>query len=235
MVRTTHLQDQTQKFASYPSLDFQNKIYQQKAFGWIQQLEGVDRILELGCADGSFLAHLQKTLAASTSVGLDLSPQSIKIAQARGIKAQVHNFENKLPFPDQTFDLCVTLEVIEHLYDTDFFLTEIYRVLKPRGHLVLSTPNLASLPNRFKLLLGKYPKYLEYSRQGAGHIHLYTLPILQAQLVQHRFKLTQAAAPNITCPFITQPWFPLPIRNLAIKLGDFLPTLGSHLLIKAEK
>lgn len=145
------------------------------------------------------------------------------------------NLEKPFKVKSNFFDLCIALEIIEHLFDTDFFLQEIHRVLRPGGFLILSTPNLASLPNRFKLLLGKYPKYLEYSRQGAGHIHLYTLPVLKSQLLNTKYLKLNSTSPNFFCPFITRSWFPKPLKELFMFLGDIFPTLGSHLIIVARK
>jgi SAM-dependent methyltransferase len=48
-------------------------------------------------------------------------------------------------------------QVIEHLVETDLFVKEIYRILKPGGYVVISTPNLASLHNLISLMLGKQP------------------------------------------------------------------------------
>ncbi len=48
-------------------------------------------------------------------------------------------------------------EVIEHLYNSDLVISEIYRILKRNGILILSTPNLASWINRLVLLLGYQP------------------------------------------------------------------------------
>lgn len=228
-------QDQTEKYKSYQSLDLQNKIYQIKAFTFItESTKPGNNILELGCADGSFLSYI-KEKTNSKVFGLDVSSHAIKKAREKSLNVQVHNLEKVLPFQTNRFDLVICLEVIEHLYDTDFLLSQIHRVLKPGGFLVLSTPNLASLPNRFRLLLNKYPKYLEYSRDGAGHIHLYTLPVLLSQIQKNGFVVEKKTSPNITCPFITKSWFPKPIKQFAMILGDIYPSLGSHLVIKAQK
>ncbi len=214
--------DQVAKFSDYHSLDLTNKIYQVKALNLISSLPlpPSPKVLELGSADNSFLNLVcQKTGAKGK--GLDIT---------RG-----DDLERPFKIKSAAVDLVLALEIIEHLFDTDLFLSEIYRVLKPGGYLILSTPNLASLTNRLKLLVGGYPHYLEYSRAGAGHIHLYTPAILTSQLQTAGFATIRLTSPNFLCPFITKTWFPAFLRDFFMFLGDLLPTLGSHLIIVATK
>lgn len=233
----THQADQTTKFAGYKSLDLVNKIYQLKAISLISRdwtPRKNSKVLELGCADGSFISHITQKCGGAP-FGLDISPVSVRLAEKNHVKAKVHDLSKRLPFSDNSFDLVIALEVIEHLFDTDFFISEIKRVTKKKGLIVISTPNLASISNRFKLLFGHYPKYLEYSTRGAGHIHLYTLPVLIHQFSNLKLKIRQATSPNFFCPFITKSWFPPLFKNIAIFLGDIFPSLGSHLLLVAQK
>ena len=219
---TTPSADQVEKFQHYQSLDLTNKVYQKKALRLAKKFCRINRplIVELGSADDSFTKLIGETLGG-TGRGLDITKGD--------------DFGKPLQVKSATADLVIALEVIEHLYDTDFFLGEIRRILKPGGLLILSTPNLASLTNRLKLLFGSYPHYLEYSLTGAGHIHLYTLPVLKSQLHATNFRLRAAVSANFLCPFITKKWFPEILKEFCMFLGDRLPQFGSHLLVVAEK
>lgn len=64
---------------------------------------------------------------------------------------------SRLPFEDASLDAVVCEQVIEHLHNTTWFVSELNRVLKPNGTLVLSTENLASWPNLLALLSGCAP------------------------------------------------------------------------------
>ncbi len=216
--RTT---DQIAKFENYHSLDLTNKIYQVKTVRLAQKYSLTKpHIVELGSADDSFLNYLMEKING-TGVGLDLTKGD--------------DLEKPLKLKSSTADLVIALEIIEHLFDTDAFLSEIHRILKSKGILILSTPNLASLPNRLRLLFGNYPKYLEYSSAGAGHIHLYTPRTIQSQLKKSGFQILKSTSPNFLCPFITKKWFPHPLKKVCLLLGDWLPSLGSHLIIVAQK
>jgi SAM-dependent methyltransferase len=66
--------------------------------------------------------------------GIELS-KAYEVAKARGIKCIQHDVSKGIPFGDEFFDVVWAEEVIEHLYDTDYFLNEVYRVLKRGGIL----------------------------------------------------------------------------------------------------
>ena len=75
-----------------------------------------------------------------------------------------------LPFEDGAFGAVFAGEIIEHLVDTAGFLAELHRVLAPGGVAVITTPNLASFENRVRMLLGRYPNFVEYELGGDGHV-----------------------------------------------------------------
>lgn len=99
-------------------------------------------VLDLGCNNGYGTAILGRDSART--VGVDVSPQSVEAAQrnnaAENIEYRVvDGFE--LPFEDGTFDLVVSFQVIEHIFDCSAYLANIRRVLKPGGTAIFTTPN----------------------------------------------------------------------------------------------
>lgn len=68
---------------------------------------------------------------------------------------------SRLPYETGTFDFVVCEQVIEHLHNQTHFLSELRRITKPCGHILLSTENLRSIPNMLALLLGKTPFSLQ--------------------------------------------------------------------------
>jgi len=62
----------------------------------------------------------------------------------------------RFPFDDSSFDYVVSIEGIEHIADPFLFLAEVRRVLKPGGHLLLTTPNVGCLESRWRFLFSGF-------------------------------------------------------------------------------
>ena len=131
------------------------------------------RILEIGCSDGEFL-RLMKNEGWQVK-GLEISEKSTQKAIDKGVDVSVHNANEKLPIKDDSFDVVVAGEVIEHLFEDLDFVNECYRVLKKEGILIVTTPNLTSLKNRILMLFGFHPRYAIEDH----HYKVYTFPGIQ--------------------------------------------------------
>ena len=102
------------------------------------------KILDFGCGDGSFSVELKKQLAADV-YGIDISAEAIDTIKSKGIKGKVLDIDSDdIPYESNTFDCIFCGDVIEHVYSPDHMLEEFYRVLAPKGVLVLTTPNLVA-------------------------------------------------------------------------------------------
>jgi 2-polyprenyl-3-methyl-5-hydroxy-6-metoxy-1,4-benzoquinol methylase len=226
-------QDHSERYSNYKAWN-NEKFYAIKVFKNILKLKNIKKYLDIGCADGSFAKKIKDSMNVE-AYGIDVSKKAITKAKQKGIIARYHNVSNKLPYNSNYFNLITSCEVIEHVYDTDFLLIEINRCLKKKGIFIITTPNLTSLPNRIKILFGKYPNYVpEYKMGGAGHIRAYTSEVLQKQLKDNNFDIIRVLSPNIPFPMIS-PNISLIFKQIAIKLGDYIPTFGSHLIIIARK
>jgi SAM-dependent methyltransferase len=98
-----------------------------------------------------------------------------------------------LPFPDSRFLILTFSEVLEHLPPDrlPFVLSELARVLRPGGLLLISSPNQASLENRLQLLRGRsilaMPEPLLSAHDIFGHIRLYTAPEMESAVTRLGF------------------------------------------------
>jgi SAM-dependent methyltransferase len=109
-------------------------------------------VLDLGCWDGVTTASYVPSSARLT--GVEACAEAADKAKANGLKTVVADLNGPLPLDDGIFDIVTSNQVIEHLYDTDTFMAEAFRVLKPGGVAVISTENLSSWHNIAALCLG---------------------------------------------------------------------------------
>jgi methionine biosynthesis protein MetW len=114
-------------------------------------------LLDLGCADGTVTMRIAERAGVARTVGVELIDHLAEAARRRGIEVVSADLNARLPFDDASFDVIHSNQVIEHLWNTDNFLREIRRLLKPDGHAVISTNNLASWHNVVSLVMGWQP------------------------------------------------------------------------------
>lgn len=101
-------------------------------------------VLDLGCNHGYGTSLLNRF--AARTLGVDVSERAVELARQRhsGEGIEFLAFDGStLPFENGRFDLVASCQVIEHVPDVDRYLSEIHRVLAPRGIAALTTPNAA--------------------------------------------------------------------------------------------
>jgi methionine biosynthesis protein MetW len=197
-------------------------------------------VLDIGCGDGFFSQSIHEMTGARVS-GVDISIEAAELAREKGVDARQCDLNTGICFEASSFDLVVCTEVIEHVFDPDFLLDEIWRILSPGGCLVLSTPNLAAWYNRVLLLLGIQPiftdtstrknygralKVLGQGGQPVGHLHLYTANALKEILLDHHFTIAS---------FKAMPFLPFPVVRQVDQFLGLVPALGSDFLVLAKK
>lgn len=116
-----------------------------------------DQLLDIGILPGH-LASLagRRGYKISGTSNVDLNAETRARAEALGLSVAKGDIErDPLPFDDDTFEVVTFCEVIEHLYMNPFCaLKEIFRVLKPAGRLIMTTPNLGSVEKIAALIRG---------------------------------------------------------------------------------
>ena len=95
------------------------------------------RILDAGCGSGRNMIELSRR---GSVTGIELSEPSIEAARARGVGEVIGGSVLEMPFADDSFDLAVSLDVIEHLDDDGRALRELRRTVAPGGALLLTVP-----------------------------------------------------------------------------------------------
>jgi ubiquinone/menaquinone biosynthesis C-methylase UbiE len=113
-------------------------------YKFASQFVNAKYVLDVGCGYGYGIEYMLRK-GATFCIGLDYSKKAIKFAkmnyQDTNLQYYVMDATNLSYFHDQSFDVVLSIEVIEHLPDANKHICEISRVMKSGGILVLSTPN----------------------------------------------------------------------------------------------
>src|SRR5574343_1567274 len=131
------------------------------------------RVLDLGCGTGELLDYLQRHRGC-TGYGVELDDANVLACARRGVHVIQLNLEEGLQlFEDQSFDVVLQLETLQHLRNAEHMLRETARV----GRIgIVSFPNFAHWPNRLSVLRGRMPvtKALPYEWYDTPNIRVGT-------------------------------------------------------------
>lgn len=136
--------------------------------------EPCGRALDLGAGQGALSQALKER-------GFEVTAADVNAEQFRAVGVEFAKLDlNKpLPYPDQGFNLVLAVEILEHLEAPRAFVREIFRILKPGGLAVVTTPNITSIPSRiFFLATGFFDLFVPtkkrlkdpFSSEADGHI-----------------------------------------------------------------
>lgn len=209
-----------------------------------KEQDDVETLLDVGCSVGKFTQMLKDELAARRVFGLEVSEIAVAEARERGVEVSKCNVDtDPFPYEDDTFELVLALELLEHLFDPEHCLTEIARVTKRNGFFVVSTPNLASWHGRISLCLGYMPLTLDAGLRrhygsltnnirAPGHVRNYTYRALAELLDSCGFKVlaVRSCPLELRCTNVWRRVFAT-IDSIASKF----PSIGSDMVILAQR
>ena len=139
------------------------------------------RILDVGCGTGANLLMLSKYGEAE---GVDVSEDALAFCRERGLDKVRLGAAEELPYEDNSFDLVTAFDVVEHMDDDLAGLSEMQRVLRPGGRVLLFVPT-------FMFLWG-------LQDEVSNHRRRYRLPELRRVLEQAGFEVERTTYANIT-------------------------------------
>lgn len=161
----------------------------------------------------------------------DIEEKPLRLATDKNPNINTILMDASKPFPlmDETFNIIYAGDIIEHLYDTHFFLSECHRCLKKNGLLVLTTPNLAALQDRINFVFGKSPRQINPTHEFLKlHIRPFTYSMLKYCLTLNQFNNFK-----LRTNFVR---FRISRYNFDSKImGKLFPTLGRVLVVSAHK
>jgi SAM-dependent methyltransferase len=184
------------------------------------------RLVDIGCGDGMLLSLARQRFPAV--YGLDLASVVVHRARAtclsqlgylQGVTLLQADANRRFPFGDGTVDAVAAVAVLEHIFDPYHLVTEVNRILRPGGQFVVEVPNIAWLPRRWELLLGRLPVTGDEDGWDGGHLHYFTFHALEQLLRDHGFVIERAESTGVFAP----------IRNVWPSL------LGGNIVVKARK
>ena len=145
--------------------------------------EGVrsgDRVLDIGSGAGTFTAWLARI--GANPLGAEVAEAAVRRARAAHpeLEFRLVPIDGPLPLEDNEFDVVWASEVIEHVADTGRWLSEVRRVLKPGGRLLVTTPS----HGRLRMAVGGVRRF---SQPLGDHLHLYTRASLTELLREFGF------------------------------------------------
>ncbi len=202
------------------------------------------RILDIGCSRGHLLERFRRYGGVSF-VAIELDPEMRELARSHGIEAEAHQINifkgsqiaAQLPYQDASLDVVLAAEIIEHIVDTQGFLAEIQRVLRPGGAVLLSTPNVLWWKYRLDLLTGRYLDVLDYRLRFGddfGHVRAFTPALLRELVEEAGFEVIRVAGKRLG-PISSLTRTPAAIARLLDGLATRLPTLSDDVLLAARK
>ncbi len=148
------------------------------------------KILDVGCGEGFILVNFARNKVGKIYEGVDNSKTAIKLGKKMypNLDIKVGDIYN-LPYKDNSFDLLICTEVLEHLKDPDKALAELRRVTKK--YIAISVPNepFFILANLFR------GKYLTHLGNHPEHINHWTNPGFKRYLRKNGLKISGSRAP----------------------------------------
>ena len=181
------------------------------------------RLVDVGAGEGYFTKKVgdfvEQSRGSSPSdvvAACDLYPQFFRYPR---VTCDPINADGTLPYPDRAFDVACSLEVVEHVEDQFLFARELYRVVRPGGVVIVSTPNVLNINSRlrtlhsgFAVLFDPLPLRSHDPVHTSGHIHpvsyyylayaLHRAGFTEVRVEFDRFKSSAKALLALCSPFV---------------------------------
>jgi 2-polyprenyl-3-methyl-5-hydroxy-6-metoxy-1,4-benzoquinol methylase len=151
----------------------------------------VQRVLDIGAGNGKLCSELSRS--GYEIAGIEYDKQGVEIARKSYPDIPFYTYSvqdnpTELLAQEEPFDAVVSTEVIEHLFSPQLLPIYAAKVLRDKGHLVLTTPYHGYLKNLAIALLGKWDHHHTALRHG-GHIKFWSRKTLTQLLTQNGFRV----------------------------------------------
>ncbi len=177
------------------------------------------KCLDVGPGTGRWLQFL-KNSGAGYLGAIDISQESLNRCSLLCNRTQKAHIESdKFDFEPDFFDVVISIEVLEHLRDPDNYLSEIVRVSKTGGIVLMSTPNVISFISRMRMLFGRLPIAIASDKTHVGFYRKKDIVNLLAPFNMRPQFIPTSISLN---PFYQKSKLHIPSVNLISSLDDSL-------------
>jgi 2-polyprenyl-3-methyl-5-hydroxy-6-metoxy-1,4-benzoquinol methylase len=140
------------------------------------------KVLDMAAGSGAFVQRLLDL--GFTVEACDLYPEQFRVP---GVLVRQADLSRRLPYDDASFDYLSCLEGIEHLEDQFAFIRECWRILRPGGRMLVSTPNILGLASRWRYFwTGFFPlatRPMNEHRKAPVHDHIHLISYYELRYI----------------------------------------------------
>jgi SAM-dependent methyltransferase len=191
-------------------------------------------VLEIGCGRGGFACWLAENTAATRLTAMDFAETAVQMGRQYARSQNIETVHWRvgdilaLPFGNDVFDTVLSCETIEHVPDPRGAISELARVLRPGGTLIVTCSNYLNLTGLYRIYLRFVGR--KYSEEGQPINNILLFPFVRWWLKRTGLKLECADSVGHYVPFPGRP----PIRFQAID-GRWFGWFGLHAVFVATK
>jgi methionine biosynthesis protein MetW len=145
-------------------------------------IQNFSSVLDVGCGTGELMIFFKKK--KKTVFGIDISASALQVAKKKGFKIKKVDLDEKLPFKTNEFDASICNQVLMHVFDPSFVISEMKRVSK--RYVIINVPNHLYWRFRINFLKGQLPAVLA---GRASHIRLFNYSKMRSILEENNLKI----------------------------------------------
>jgi len=128
---------------------------------FLREAAPFENVVDLGAGEGADLTLAKNACPSAKRIAIEAYPPNVEKLKADHEVFSLDLERESLPFSDESIDVVIANQVMEHVKEIFWIFHQVSRVLRVGGHLIIGVPNLASYHNRLLLLVGRQPTVIQ--------------------------------------------------------------------------